>query len=212
LFPNADQYTCSVSGSLPALSSGGGTGSNQDCVFLGKAVRVEVNSDPQQLIIYTVLGTRLDSGGNIVGTIDAGNFTDARPKPFTIGEASGYPNLTEAYNIPAGMTVVTSKTDLDTTSNAETYLVGFYNGQQSTAQQGSLSLLTLGYSGLKTKDNPGADNQIINSIEKNSPRSGEPIKSWDLCFQSGTSDEMAKLVVSTSAAGISTSIVYGDCS
>jgi hypothetical protein len=161
-------------------------------------------------MVYTVLGARLDTAGNIIGTINnPDEFIESRPKPFTPDTAAGDPDLTESYNIPGGMTVVSSKSNLDTTPNSGTYLVGFYNSQQSTAQQGSLSLLTLGYTGIKG-DSP--NNQIINSIETNTPKPGEIIRSWSLCFQSGTSDEMAKLVVSSSAAGISTAIVYGACS
>ena len=208
LFPNSGNYDCTLSGGKPSLSTTtAGTGTNQDCIFLGKAVEVDNSSDPNQLIVFTVLGSRL-SGGNIVSSITETNILDANPVPFTISGGSSAPDLTETYVIPFGVQVVSARTDKDPGPNTQTFLTGFYNGQQSATDQGSLSLLTLGYIGLK---NTGAPGQIKNSIEKNTPHVGTAIKKWSLCFQSGTSNEMATLNILSSAAGISTSVVYEDC-
>jgi prepilin-type N-terminal cleavage/methylation domain-containing protein len=207
VFPNSGDFDCTLSGGKPTLSTTtADTGTNQDCIFLGKAVVADSEADPDQLVVYTVLGSRV-SGGSIVTSVTESDILDANPVPFTINGPG--PDLTETYTIPFGAEVISAKTDLDFGPNAQTRLVGFYNGQQSGTDQGSLSLLTLGYIGLK---NTGAPGQVKSSIENNSPHTGKTIKKWSLCFKSGTSDEMATLNVLSSSAGISTSIAYGDCS
>jgi type II secretory pathway pseudopilin PulG len=212
LFPNANNYNCTLSGGKPTLSTTtAGTGTNQDCIFLGKAVEIDNTSDTNQLIVFTVLGSRLTSSGNIVTSITEANFTDANPMPFTINGGASTPDLTETFSIPFGAQVISARTDKDPGPNTQTFLVGFYNGQQASTDQGSLSLLTLGYIGLETKNNPLAPGQILNSIQNNNPRAGVSIKKWALCFQSTTSNEMATLNILSSSAGISTSVVYGTC-
>ncbi|HEX5395389.1 MAG TPA: prepilin-type N-terminal cleavage/methylation domain-containing protein [Candidatus Saccharimonadales bacterium] len=209
LFPNEDKYDCTVTGGgRPTLApSSEGTGTSQDCIFLGKAVYIDNSSDPNRLLVYTVIGSRLDNSGNLISQInDPASFLNARPEAFTPDTGSGSaPDITEKYQIPFSATVVSARTEKNL-GNSQTYLVGFYNGQQSSTDQGSLSLMTLGYTNLTNAS------QVAASIRNNAPRSGEITKSWNICFQSGTSNEMATLKVLSSSAGISTSVNYGTCS
>lgn len=210
VFPESSSYNCTLGvGQRPVLSdTDAATGTNEDCIFLGKAVRLGSSQDTNkldQLVVYTVLGARAPNG-NLISSLTASNFTDANPEPI-VGPSPI--NLTETYKVPYSAEILSAHED--TNFGAETDLMGFYNGQQS-AEQGSLSLLTLGYVGLTSKNNPSAASQSIDSIRSNAPFAGRASRAWTICFQSGTSDEKAQIIVSASTAGISANIKYANCS
>jgi len=213
VFANANNYDCSTATGKPVLSNAAspGNGKNSDCVYLGKAVRVggDPDKDLNQFVIYTVLGTRTDSTGSIT-TFKVDNFEDANPT--VIAGTSSDPNLTESYDFPFGVTVKSAHEDTD--PGTETDLMGFYNGQQGANQQGSLSLLTIGYVGYKNKGNTDPGGQVLNLVSTNKGV-GRPVgasKTWTICFASGGSSQTATLTVTSSTAGLTSDINFVNCS
>ena len=205
-FPDASSYTCEIMGNnRPRLdNTASPTGTNTECIFLGKAIRLDNSDDaPHELLVYTVLGRTLDDSDQTVT-----NFDEANPSPI-IGSPSDV-DLTIPYPISFGATVLSAHVD---PSPDETDLVGFYNSLQpsGSASQGSQSLLTKGYVGFDSK-NPSAPGQVQQTIEGLLPIFPvTDIKTWTICFQSGTSNETAKLVINASFSGITTKINYTSC-
>ncbi|MBI4033491.1 hypothetical protein HY379_00650 [Candidatus Saccharibacteria bacterium] len=207
-FPGeAANYTCTIDGGSqrPKLTSPSSQpGTNTACIFLGNAVQLVPNSgsSPDQLKVYTVLGNRTEFGSNVAVT----NFNDVEAEP--IMGLSGNPDLTQTYTIIFGMKVLSAHQDVPPT-NGDAFLMGFYNGLQPTGSaEGSQSLKTIGYVGVKNYTAPG---QIQTSIRGLGPATKADSKVWTMCFQSGTSNETAQLVVNSSFAGVTTKVSFISC-
>jgi hypothetical protein len=202
-FPDATQYSCSISaGGSPTLTPvASGTGTNEDCIFLGKAVHIVPPSNPNRIGIYTVLGSRLTKTDEPPTTYNSVNATGVNPEGMI-----DYPELNDAYTLPFGVTVLSARED--TQPITETYMMGFYNSLQSSAttDQGSQALTTIGYLGFNS-DAPG---QIKNAIDGDVGTQAFS-KSWTICFQSSASNEKAELVVNSSFSGVTTSVNYKEC-
>ena len=202
-FPYADNYTCRVvddgtgNGLRPKLSSAaGGLGTNTDCIFLGKAIFLDSGSDPDKMVIHSVLGRRSASGTPVT------SFSDTQP------EAAD--EIQETYRVPWGAEIKSAKS-LQGNPQAEkpVYLMGYYQSLYGAgATQGSQSIRTLGYADINTSS-PG---QIKNAIRNKPGSIIEESRSWTLCFQSGTSNETAQVIVSNSFSGVTTQIKYTSCS
>lgn len=62
-YPNNGNFDCTPqTGQPPTFTNGSSQqGTNQGCVFLGKAIQFQVkNTDPEQFIVYPIAGNRLD--------------------------------------------------------------------------------------------------------------------------------------------------------
>lgn len=73
-FPNAGGFTCTA-GSPTVIDTGDSEeqGTNQDCIFVGKALLFGIGGETENYNAYVVAGTRLDAGGNIVTNLDDAN-------------------------------------------------------------------------------------------------------------------------------------------
>ena len=210
-FPDASNYSCEIDNSSrrPKLTSvPEGTGQNEDCIFLGKAVQLIADNNPgtvDSLNVYTVLGRRTTNG-----TASVTSFSDANPSPIVESTpGGGDPDLTEEYTMLFGAAVASASATKVDGSSGNTDLVGFYNSLQPTepTAQGSQSLLTKGYMGFDTNpSNPKS--QIKQAIEGAPLYPSSDIKAWTVCFQSGSSNEFAQLIVNVSLAGVTTQIKY----
>lgn len=207
-FPDASNFTCVIDASSkrPKMTDvPSGTGTNKHCIFLGKAIQIVTDGDPNtpdNLYSYTVLGRRAIDDGTTVTDFDNANPTSIS----TSTPGPGDPDLTEEYTILFGATVVSAKVDA---SPSETDLVGFYSSLQPTepTAQGSQSLTAKGYLGFDTNAaNPKS--QVKSAIEGIMPFPIADIKTWTICIQSGTSNEFAQLIVNASLAGVTTKIKY----
>ena len=216
VFPGAGQYSCTTQSNRPNLGvpvgPGDTTGANGECLFLGKGIQADTDTTQGHLYIYTVLGSRINPfTGNLATT-----YLNSNPEPAMGQGACGLPcDLTEDYSLQFGATIKSSKISTSTSPPSgptETDLVGFYTSLQTTSNSGSQTLLSYGYSGFKTK--PKLDAQVRQTLENALPPYSPPtpIEGWYLCVQSGTSNEMSELVVSSSPAGVTTKVNYGVCS
>ena len=207
-YPDAGSTECRIGpDNRPRLvndASPTGTGTNTQCIFLGKAIQLDNSTDPpHKLNVYTIVGRTKDASNQTIT-----DFNEANPSPI-MGPPSDV-NLTEDYTIPFSAAVLSAKEDQQ--PDRETDLMGFYNSLQPTgpAAQGSQNLLAKGYAGFDSQD---ATADVKAAIEDRMP--GVTIvdsRRWTICFQSGTSDEKAELVVNISYSGVTTSLTYTDCS
>lgn len=204
-FPDLAGMDCELNAGRPALVSGSNDpGTSQECIFLGKAVLIDSDNNPNtpdELDIFTILGRRAIGGSTIVT-----NFDDANPEPID--------ELDESYIIPFMATVLSATQDVSP-AGRPAYMMGFYNSLQPTGAgiaQGSQSIKTIGYAGIGANAPNGLVKNAIRQLPDPSPYSIEDSKVWTICFQSGTSDETAQLIVSSTSAGVTTEVKYTSCS
>ncbi|MEX0881443.1 MAG: type II secretion system protein [Candidatus Saccharimonadales bacterium] len=209
-FPGASQYSCDTPSGVPVLTAvAAGVGTNEKCIFLGKALQIVGDTDPRELRIYTVLGSRLSRSGDPPTTYNFDNSTGVNPEAI-MGQGN-QDDLTETYLLPFGVSIVSVNSYRDPGTTSLTALVGFYNSLQSSGstEQGGQSLVTLGYIDFPTND--VATLQLRQTINGNGPYTYQRIRSWTICFRSGTSSETARLAVNASFAGINTKLAFESC-
>lgn len=109
-YPSASNFSCKINNGQIEISSLGSSseqGTNEECVFLGRAVQFTENSD--EVSIYNIVGRRLSPSGSIVSTL-----ADAQPKAIdsVSGGAAGPENFTTGFGlkvesiVPVGTTGV----------------------------------------------------------------------------------------------------------
>lgn len=204
-YPDISDRTCQLTGSgYPQLVGGSSpTGTNTACIFLGKAVLLENNSGstPDRIKVYTVLANRALISGVAVTTFD-----DINAEAIVNGDIGR--EITEETNMPFGLQIISSRLE----SGATAYLWGYYNSLHgaSGATEGSQSLKTVAYTNMSTFN----DGQIKNAIRDDGSGPAIPIedaKTWTICFNSGTSNETAQLIINSSFSGITTQVKYTSC-
>ncbi len=137
-------------------------GTNQDCIFMGKAILLS-NASPEDVRIMAVpiVGLRTDSAGGPVTSISAAHPIAALP-----GAVAGNPStqvsevdLSETYTFPPGTHIAGVRDNGSSLCNQSpfkvggvytdcTLLVGFFtsfNAQSSSQQNGSQSILAVQY-------------------------------------------------------------------
>lgn len=196
VYNDATNYGCSVSSPLtPPVLTAGGT-SNSGCLFLGKAVQVD--KDNSNLYVYTVLGHRQDSAGNIVTKFDS-----ARPEPAQ--DAGGSWLLTDTYKLPTNMIFTRSNITPLSGADVDKYLIGLYidlAGQSTTG--GATALVTRGY-GLVAGAAPNSP-EVKTCIEQTAVGCTTPVQAqkWRLCVKDGSS--YGSVTVESGTNGVSTRV------
>ena len=209
IFANSGQYTCNTNGTSgrAQLSAGnGGVGTNQACIFLGRALQVVPGQS--QIFTYTVLGRAMDAGQPVV------SFEDALPEP-----AISPFDLTDVYDTPWG--TVKSGTSLITPiggspSNGD--LVGFYNslqdGYNNSGSKGGQSIIAKGYPFTDSSSTPSSPRSaaLVACLEEQPGCANAPqISNWSVCFASTGSAQTAQLSVNTTPAGITADVNFINC-
>jgi type II secretory pathway pseudopilin PulG len=139
-FPDAGTFTCNVNASSGTLSFTTGTqtqGTNQSCVFIGKALQLYPQNNPDGLNIFTVAGRRTDSAGAEVQRLD-----DAIPTPVAV--ASSITNtagieLTDKETLRWGAKVTRVVT---ASSHQDVSAIGFISDFGHYGSTGTSSLLS----------------------------------------------------------------------
>lgn len=213
LFPNVEKYDCSIGGDgrpqLLALPSGTThkLGTNDACIFLGKAIRVQTGSG--NLYFYSVLGRRTYLNNNVttpVTSLDQANPTTALENNLDINEVYDH----DAPSIRLKSATAYSS---DADPGQSRTLAGFYTNLSETSggvsDDSSVSILPIGYnfpSGL-------TDPNIINSNVRSCIQGGcspARLAKWNLCFEDLDSKRTALLSIINNASGSTTSLkVYG---
>lgn len=212
VFTGGANYTCTVSaGGRAQLNAGSpGQGTNQACIFLGRAIQVVPNQ--QKVYIYSVLGNKNTSNNESVTS-----FADAMPEPAISADA----DLTEEYFTSWGKVSsakITTTSDIKSTST----LVGFYNslqdGYQNSGVAGAQSVFAKGYS-YQNSDPLNPKMGVKSCIEEQNPdgtactsTNAPIIKNWVICFASTRSAQTALLTLTSHPAGITTEVNFTSCS
>ncbi len=212
VFLGGNNFTCatSVSTGRPTLTAGGnGQGSNQDCIFLGRAFQVVPTQ--QKIFIYSVLGNKSTSSGEPVTS-----FANASPTPAV----SAGTDLTEEYVTSWG-TVKSSKVTYTNGTTADSDLVGFYNslqdGYQNSGVTGAQSVFGKGYAYQSTDINSARSTGVQSCLQEQNANgvscANTPIiTSWAVCFASTGSAQTALLNITSAPTGVTTDINFTSCS
>ena len=210
-FPDASNYNCTkraddgTAGLMGA--SGPGTGKNQDCITLGRAIHAV--HDSSTVYIYTVLGARLNDQN-----LPAKSILDANPSTMIGGNPQQDADLTEEYDLLGGASVVSSKV----VGQAGSYdIIGYYLAPQGGSSAGQGSTFTgLGYNFDSTPPSNGPRSLNSQLCVKQDPTSSciNPITlgQWNLCLQSFDGGQKAFLSVTSAPSGVNTKLTFEDCS
>ncbi|MEK7561317.1 MAG: prepilin-type N-terminal cleavage/methylation domain-containing protein [Patescibacteria group bacterium] len=207
-FYSAQGFVCTVSGSPPRAtlspSSDGSGATNQDCLSIGKVF--EAITGTNDIFIYNVLGNRqIYSGGTPLGP--ASSLAEANP---TIAVADGI-DLNTDYKLGGGLKIISSKVADSAGILSPSSLVGYYldfSGESGNSQSGGI-FTAKAYN----LDTAGHDVSAAKTcVEGTSCSVPSDINSWQLCLESSDTKRRALLVVSNSAAGVTTNLKFESCS
>lgn len=202
-------YICTASGNPPratlsAALDGGSGATNSDCLSIGKVF--ESIAAANDVFIYNVLGNRLTySGGTPLGP--ASSLAEANP---TIATANGV-DLSTDYKLGGGLKIISSKVADSAGILSPSSLVGYYidfNGESGTSQSGGILTAKAYNLGSSSHDVSAAKT----CVEGSGCSAPSDISSWQICLESSDAKRRALLVVSNSAAGVTTNLKFESCS
>lgn len=176
-------------------------GTNQDCLFLGKAIQFAVSpvNDPEQYNVYTIAGLRNAVSGNTI------NLTQAAPSLIARSNLNTFPDKFETKLMPFGMQVVSASYNNNATPYAPTTnpvtaiaFVSSLSSLDSTDKNQQVNVLaipsasfatSLGQSKLNavTTVNASLNDTVIN--EANGRRN--PAGGIQVCVKSGSTNQSA---------------------
>lgn len=104
------------SGGVRIIAGTNKRGTNEECLFLGKAIQFAVSpaADPEKYSIYTIAGLRNGVSGNTL------NLTQAAPSVIARSNLNTFPDKFDSKMMPFGMRVVS----VSYNNNAATYNPG----------------------------------------------------------------------------------------
>lgn len=225
-FPSTEKYSCSVDSvtGRPKLKlvANKALGSNEDCIFLGKALQfthyASGNTD-DTITSYSVLGRRtevVNVSGGTTQTILVPSFSDANPTPTS--------SLVDTYTLPFGTKVASAKDNSGGTSAMAGFYVDLSQTTSDASANKSASLVSYQYPNNVDLSTPAdvSNASLYGCLTLNKSQcSGligsptplpNPFSKWVLCFKSGANNQTATITVKGGPIGIQTKIDYVSCS
>ena len=185
-YPNTG-YSCSAPSFVPQLSpGGGGVGTNQDCIYLGQAVKFGQSSctagqDCDELKSFTIFGSRKKNSNDL-----AISLADAHPQ---ISDTYGIEN----YKIGYGLNVKKVRDNINT-YNGVSYTSSFGTAVVSDEPVGAtqVELRPLSVSGGSLGLADGTFSSVFDSSSLSNSLPSEGIL---ICLKSGTTDQYATILL-----------------
>lgn len=103
-FPTNETISCSIiNGEVQVQSSSDQKlGTNDDCIYIGKAVQFQPNGESSKIIIYSLAGKRFVDATSLTPSL---SIADASPKAVALPLDSNFRGSEENYLIPNGLMV-----------------------------------------------------------------------------------------------------------
>lgn len=208
------QYNCAVSNSTGRAtlsvppSGANGAGTNQGCLFLGRAIQVIPGQS--SIYAYSVLGNQYTATGE-----PATSYAGTLPEPALAANT----DLTEQYDIPWGK-VTSSKITYTSGGTADSDLVSFYNslqdGFQNSGVSGGLSATARGYNFTDNSLASVRSARLKSCLEEQNANGTDctntpTISQWDICFSSNGSSQTALLTILSNPSGITANVNFTSC-
>lgn len=193
-YPNASNFKCSNGGGTMAITSGtNASGTNSDCIFLGKAIQFGVTgTDPEQYVTYPIAALRVDTNNEEVHDI-------AAAKPAVIYPSAQQPNApndTQTDRLLYGLTVSKMFYNNNTGNTIGAFAVisdlSTYSYSNSQLQSGSQQLILVPISTTGLNDTVA---NIASKINQKLPASPTATSGVQICFDSGTTDQSGLVTV-----------------
>ncbi|HVX58894.1 MAG TPA: prepilin-type N-terminal cleavage/methylation domain-containing protein [Candidatus Saccharimonadales bacterium] len=216
VYDNSQTYGCSISGGKATLSTTS-PGTNNDCLFVGRAIQLIPNSS--DVYVYTIIGNRnLYNGGNDTGKT-AQSLEDTNPQ---VASAAGTMVMVDKYSFPSDLSFDSAKATGQDGSSLTGYgdLIGLYEDLSGSGAGTNLETLAFpfpqGGDSNTPKSSSLADCLSLNaecaSTTNGYSGSGyRRISNWEVCIK-GSGSTKAEVKVKTSSAGISTEVNAQSCS
>lgn len=193
-YPNTSNFKCINSSGALAISSGTNTqGTNNDCIFLGKAIQFGVTgTDPQQYVTYPIAALRVDTNDEEVHDIGS-----AKPAViYPSAQQPGAPNDTQTDKLMYGLTVSKMIYDNNPGNTIGAFAVisdlSNYSYSNSQLQSGSQQLILVPISTTALNDTIANAASKINQKLPTSPNATGGVQ---ICFDSGTTDQSGLVTV-----------------
>lgn len=205
-FPDTSGYSCTVAGGTVTLTADSTSqlGTSKDCIFLGRALKVEVGS--KTVYSYVVLSPRNVWTGGVDTGVPVSSFSQAKPTPAWYNSNL---ILVDTYDLEGGSQITYSR--ISGQGTAQYSLMGIYGNLESSASSvsGTPPLIMMGY----PLASPSTSASIKSCIEANAPCSSGLIVNtaqWQLCVQTGDG-RSAKLTINSTPSGLNNVIDYTTC-
>lgn len=182
--------------------------SNQDCIYLGKAIQL-INGT-STLYIYDVLGLRNVHSGTTDTDMPVTSIAEARPEAAgTVGIAPGSFSFlfVDKYELLNGATVVSAKR-VATASNILKIYANMQSGASSTR---GINAYTHDYPSVPNDQESTRLRNCINETGLCSTAQNIDETGWDLCIQSADGSQRSKLSLKPTLSGIVTTTSDEQC-
>lgn len=195
-YPDFTSFTCTVTGSGPptfALASGG-QGTNEGCIFLGKAIQLGVEgTDPEQFRVFNIAGRQKNTSGDEVS-----NLAQAQPRAIALdGGANVSVDISTTERLLYGLE----------TAWADAGVIAFTSSLSDVTSPTGASIQQLNVSTVNGSalgmSEVGAV-QALNSNLANSPQN--PANGVRVCFVSGGTDQSGLITIGGSAGSVAVTL------
>lgn len=214
VYADASTYSCAISGGQATLSTGAGT--NNDCLFVGRAV--QLIPDSSDVYVYTIIGNRdAYSGANDTGKT-AQSLEDTNP---LVANVNGTMVMVDKYSFPSDLKFDSAKATGQDGSLLSGYgdLVGLYEDLSGSGAGTNLETIAFPFPQAGDSNTPYSQtmasclNLNSNCASAGNGYSGSGyrrISNWEVCMSNGSAK--AEVKVKTSTGGISTEVNSDSCS
>lgn len=215
VYSDASAYGCSISSGRATLSATS-PGTNNDCLFVGRAI--QLIPDSSDVYVYTIIGNRNQySGANDTGKT-AQSLEDTNPLVANVG---GSMVMVDKYSFPSDLKFDSAKVTGQDGSSLSGYgdLVGIYEDLSGSGAGTNLETIAFPFPQAGDSDTPYSPtmasclNLNANCASANNGYSGSGyrrISQWEVCMKNGSDKAVAKIKVSP--AGISSEVNAEACS
>lgn len=189
-FPSTNNFQCTATLTGPSISSAGSAeqGTNEGCIFIGKAIQFRVNgTDPEQFKIYTLAGVQRNPDGSEVTTL-------VQAKPKVVAAPISSVDLTQNKKLLYGLTthsMVWSNLNVPIGTVAFTNSLASYNDAGIVSGSQKVRMAAVGATALNQ-----TQTQAVNAI--NTQLQTAPIdhdQGIRICFASGGTNQSGLITI-----------------
>lgn len=222
-FQGNSTHTCSRSGSsgrpILTASSGVTAGSNEKCVYIGKALQFLEGTG--KVYVYDVLGLR---NKHVSGTDTgqaAANYSEAMPEPAGCLSSPPTPScplepgagnftflFVEEYDLPSGLIVLYSRVNGNRANILKVY---------SSLQNGGTSSkgVTIYSNDYQANSGDQKSSSLRNCLQETggacSTKYDLEATGWDICVENSDATKRTKMNIKPTSSGIVTTMTDGEC-
>ena len=193
-YPNTSNFTCKNSSNTMNIISGTNKqGTNNDCIFLGKATQFGVTgTDPEQYVTYPIAALRQDSAGDQVHDFNSAKAAAIYPS----SAQSSAPDDSSADRLMYGLTVSKMYYNGNTANSIGAFAiisdVTTYSYSNSKLQSGSQQLMLVPITGSSLNDTKG---NAVNKINAALQSPSAATSGIQICFDSGSTDQSGLVTI-----------------